>query len=374
MAKKYRIAVIGHTGRGNYGHGIDRVWLELPECEIVGVADADRAGLEAAVRRLQAPKGYSDYRKMLDELKPDIAAVCPRWIDQHFAMVMAAAERGIHVYMEKPFCRTLEEADQIVATCERNNVKLAIAHQTRWSPKLQAVSNLIDQGAIGDVLELRGRGKEDRRGGGEDLWVLGSHIMNLIHYFAGVPKWCFAKVLQHGRPVTRQDVAPGNEGIGPLAGDAIDAMYGMQRGIRAYFASHRFAGGYGAQRTKPGRRFGLQIFGTQGVIEILTGYLPPVHILQDTMWSPGRSGRKWIPVSSQGIGKPEPLPDGGLHAGNVLACKDLIAAIEEDRYPECSVLEAHNTVEMIAAVFESHRLGRPVEFPLKNRKNPLELL
>ena len=102
MQKKYRIGVIGHTGRGNYGHGIDRVWLELPQCEIVGVADANEAGLKAAVTRLKAPKGFADYRKMLDELKPDIAAVGPRWLDQHRDMVVAAAERGIHIYMEKP--------------------------------------------------------------------------------------------------------------------------------------------------------------------------------------------------------------------------------------------------------------------------------
>lgn len=219
MEKKYRIGVIGHTGCGNYGHGIDRVWLELPECEIVGVADANEAALKAAVNRLKAPKGFSDYRKMLDEVKPDIAAVGPRWIDQHHDMVMAAVERGIHVYMEKPFCRTLEEADAIVAACESKKVKLAIAHQTRWSPKLQTVSDVLQEGAIGDILELRGRGKEDRRGGGEDLWVLGSHIMNLIHYFGGSPRWCFATVLQDGEPVTKQHVAPGNEGIGALAGD-----------------------------------------------------------------------------------------------------------------------------------------------------------
>jgi len=374
MQKKYRIGVIGHTGRGNYGHGIDRVWLELPRCEIVGVADANEAGLKAAVSRLKAPKGFSDYRKMLDELKPDIAAVGPRWIDQHHDMVMAAVERGIHVYMEKPFCRTLKEADAIVAACEQKKVKLAIAHQTRWSPKLQTISDLLQQGAIGDILELRGRGKEDRRGGGEDLWVLGSHIMNLMHYFGGAPLWCFATVLQDGKPVTKEHVAPGPEGIGPLAGDAINAMYGLAGGVTAYFGTHRYAGGFGAQTTKPGRRFGLQIYGTQGIIEILTGHLPAVHILQDTMWSPGRSGKRWMPVSSAGIGKEEPLADGHLHGGNLLACRDLIAAIEEDRYPECSVLEAHNTVEMIAAVFESHRLGGPVEFPLKNRKNPLELL
>ena len=42
---KYRAAVIGHTGRGNYGHGLDVVWNSFPGCEIVAVADADEPGV-----------------------------------------------------------------------------------------------------------------------------------------------------------------------------------------------------------------------------------------------------------------------------------------------------------------------------------------
>jgi predicted dehydrogenase len=103
------------------------------------VADADEAGLAAAMKRLHVGKGYADYRQMLDEAKPDIVAVAPRWIDQHRDMVVAAAQRGMHVYMEKPFCRTLDEADEIVAACEKHRVKLAIAHQTRYSPRLHVV-------------------------------------------------------------------------------------------------------------------------------------------------------------------------------------------------------------------------------------------
>jgi hypothetical protein len=114
--------------------------------------------------------------------------------------------------------------------------------------------------------------------------------------------------------------------------------------------------------------------GEQGEIEILTGHLPAAHILQDPQWSPGRSNRPWQPISSLGIGQPEPLGDGGLHAGNVLACRDLIRAIEEDRLPEANVYEARMTVQMIAGVFESHRVGGPVRFPLENRRNPLELM
>jgi predicted dehydrogenase len=267
--------------------------------------------------------------------------------------------------MEKPFCRTPQEADEMVAACEQHKVKLAIAHQTRYSPNLQMITDLLHDGAIGEVLELRGRGKEDARGGGEDLWVLGSHIMNLIHYFGGAPLWCYATVLQNGKPVVKEDVVQGNEGIGPLAGDTIHAMYGLENGVTAYFDTRRNAAG---------GRFGLKIFGSKGVIEVVTGHLPPVFILQDPVWSPGRSGKQWVPVSSAGIGKPEPQRDGGLHGGNILACLDLISAIEEDRLPECNVYEARMTIEMITAVFESHRLGGPAKFPLENRRNPLEML
>lgn len=365
MPAKYRVGVIGHTGRGDYGHALDTVWLQIPEVEIVGVADADDQGRVETAKKLRAPRAFADYRQLLDETRPEIVSVATRWLDQHADMVIAAAERGIHVYMEKPMCRTLAEADRMVEACRKNNVKLAIAHQTRYSPKIQVIRDLIDDGAIGEILELRGRGKEDRRGGGEDLWVLGSHIMNLIHTFSGRPSWCFATVEQDGQPVREEHVEDGNEGIGPLAGDAVNAMYGLPDGVTAYFNSQRDTG-------KGSARFGLRILGSQGVIEILTGYLPSAGILADVTWSPMRSNARWEPISSAGVGKPESL-DGDNRTGNVVACRDLIDAIENDRLPECNVLEGRTTVEMIAAVFESHRLGQPVAVPLKNRENPLTL-
>ena len=363
--KSYRVAVIGHTGKGNYGHGVDTVWLKIPQCEIVAVADADEKGLAAAAARLKAPKTFADYREMLDQTKPDIVAIGPRWLDQHRDMCLAAAARGAHMYMEKPFCRTPAEADEIIRACEKADVKLALAHQTRYSPKLQVIRDLIEDGKLGTLLELRGRGKEDKRGGGEDLWVLGSHIMNLIHHFGGDPKWCFARVEEGGQPVGKEHVKPGNEGIGPLAGDTVTAMYGLEGGATAYFSSKREA---------LGNRFGLQIFGSKGVVEILTGSLPSAQFLPDPMWSPGRSKVAWQPITSQGVGVPETMSDGGLDAGNILAVKDLLQAIEEDRHPECSMYEGRTTIEMISAVFESHRVRGPVSLPLKTRENPLSLL
>ncbi len=367
MRRQYRVGIIGHTGRGNYGHGLDRVWLDVPQCQVVAVADPNKDGLARTVRLTGAQRGYADYRQMLEQEQLDLVAIAPRWIDQHCEMVLAAAEHGCHIYLEKPLCRTLEEADRMIDACQRHHVKVAVAHQTRYSPKLPVIRQLLRSGALGQVLEFRGRGKEDHRGGGEDLWVLGTHVFDLMLALGARPQWCMAQVLQQGRPVTRADVRSGNEGIGPLAGDNIAAMYALADGNTAYFASRRRA------RGNPSR-FGLTIYGTAGVLEIHTGYLPPVKFLPDSSWTPGRSGKRWLDVSSQGVGKPEPLSDGGLHAGNVLAVKDLIRAIETDTQPQSSIYDARAATEMIVAVFESHRLGQPATFPLQNRQNPLTML
>ena len=364
MSKKYRVAVIGRTNRGNYGHGLDKVWLSVDRAELVAVADEDEKGLKEATARLGVKAGYSDYREMLRQERPQIVSVAPRWLDCHHDMVLACAEYGASIFLEKPMCRTLAEADAMVEACERSHVKLAISHQTRYSPKIQVIKDLIAEGRLGRILEFCGRGKEDRRGGGEDLWVLGTHIFDLMRIFGGNALWCYARVTQDGRPVTRADVVDGAEGIGALAGDRVEAMYGMENGAGAYFSSHRNAAG------RP-TRFGLTIRGSKGLLETHTGPVPDVHLLEDSAWSPGRTGSKWMSVSTNGVGKPETLKKDGLHQGNVWICEDLIQAIEEDRDPVGNVYEARGATEMIVAAFESHRQGGPVKLPLQNRENPL---
>lgn len=368
MPQLHRIAVIGRTGRGDYGHDLDLAWLVIPGCQIVAVADDDKAGLAAAAKRLGVSEAFTDWREMLDRVRPSIVAVATRWVDEHAEICMAAAERGIHVYIEKPLCRTLAEADAIVAACERTHSKLALAVPTRYSPKLQTVGRLLAEGALGQVLEFRGRGKEDRRGGSEDLWVLGTHVLDMIRGIGGPAEWCFARVTQEGRPLERSDVVAGNEGLGPLAGDSVQAMYGLAGGPTAYFGSIKNAGGSPS-------RYGLRIYTSRGIVEILEGVMPSVKFLPDPSWCPGRSGKTWQDVSTAGVGKPEPLVGAEYTARHTLPILDLLASIEDSsRQPLANVYEARAVVEMIAAVFESARLGGPVKLPLENRENPLAKL
>ncbi|MCA9115068.1 MAG: Gfo/Idh/MocA family oxidoreductase [Planctomycetaceae bacterium] len=368
MAKTWRVAIIGRTGHGNYGHGLDTVWSHVPNVEVVAVADDNKSGLASALRRTGAKKSYLDYREMLKEERAEIVAVASRWIDRHHEMLLECAEHGCHVYMEKPFVRSMAEADDVINQFEMKHLKLAIAHTNRYSPQLDIARRLIADGVIGDVLEIRARGKEDaRRGGGEDLWVLGTHMLDLMRAFAGDVQSIYATVRQDGKPVDASHVQEGNEGIGPLAGDAIDAMYRFENGITGWFASHRGAGG------RPSR-FGLKIFGSQGVIQFQSGYLRTAFLLRSPAWASGLTPAKWEPISSAGVGKPEPIKVETHAGGNQAAVLDLLSAIVEDRQPISSMYDARAATEMIAGVFESHRQKGPVDVPLENRQNPLTML
>jgi predicted dehydrogenase len=368
--KKFRVGIIGRTGRGNYGHGLDQMWLQVPDTEIAAVADADDKGLAAAQKKLGGIAGFADYSKMLAEVKPDIVAVAPRFVDEHHAMILAAIEAGARgIYVEKPFCRTPAEADEIVAACEKKNVKLAIAHRNRHHPALATVAALVKDGAIGRLLEMRGRGKEDDRGGSLDLWVLGSHVLNMIHFLGGNPVACNATVLQDGRPITHDDVKDGAEGTGPLAGNEVHARFEMESGVPVFFESVQKAGVKNAG-------FGLQLIGTGGIIDLRCDNDPIAHFLPGNPFQPVKDPRAWSAISSAGIGKPEPLENiGKTVMSHAVGGRDLIAAIREDRAPLCSANDGRTIVEMISSVFESHRLGgQRVTFPLKTRQSPLSLL
>lgn len=368
-AKTYRVGVIGHTGRGDFGHGMDTLWKEVPATTVVAVSDPVEEGRAKAIKKLglKPEDGFDSYQKLLDETHPDIVSVASRHTDQHHAMIMAAIKAGAKgIYVEKPFCRDLVEADEIVAACEASGTKLAIAHRNRYHPVLPVVKKLVEDGAIGTWLEVRLRGKEDGRGGSQDLWVLGSHLLNLANYFTGNPTSCSATVLQDKQPVTASDVIDGAEGLGPLAGNEIHARYETESGIPVFFDSIQKAG---TRETG----FGLQLVGTEGIIDFRADRNPLVQIMKGSPFNPNKEARYWTPISTAGIGKPQPDPElSRFVMSHQAAALDLIDCIENDGDPLCNERDGRVVLEMILGVFESHRQsGKRVEIPLQNRTNAL---
>jgi predicted dehydrogenase len=361
---KYRVAVIGRTGKGNYGHALDSVWLKCNKAEIVAVADENEKGRADAAQKLGAKNAYADYRQMLEKEKPQIVSVADRWPDCHRDMVIACAEFGASIFLEKPVSQTLQQADEMIAACEKHHVKCAVAHQTRYSPRVKVARDLIREGKIGDVLEVRGHGKEDRRGGGEDMMVLGTHTFDLMRYLIGDAKWCFARVQQGGRKAVAGDVRQGGEQIGPIMGDHITATYGFDGLATGSYITHIAKAGANT-------RYWLEVRGTKGVIHLGFGILPVALLCEDPSGMFGKSKAPWQEITSGGLGKPEAIDTKGLDNGNILIVNDLIEAIEKDRPPLDSIHDGRAALEMILAVYESHRLEKPVDLPLKNRKHPL---
>ncbi len=368
-----RVSVIGRTGRGDWGHAIDELWTDIGAAELVAVADESEEGLGAAVTRLglDAAKpgtAYRDWRKMLSEVKPEIVVLCMRHVDCHAEMAIAAAEAGARgIFMEKPFVRTVSEADAVIAACTKSNTKLALGFVNRHAPAYAAAKDLVESGRIGKVLEVRGRGKEDQRGGGEDLWVLGCHVLDMMADFAGEPKWCEAAVTTGGRAITKADAVDGPEGIGLLAGDSIAAMFGMADGPVAHFASIRDAG-----LKQP--NFGLTIVGTTGAVHIRPDHVPQAYYRGAPLWRVDKDV-PWQPIGPEGLASPPPPADVDRAAARASwgrrAALDLLDAIAEDREPETGMYAGRTTVEMTAAIYASALSGRRIEWPLIERTNPL---
>jgi len=306
---------------------------------------------------------------MLAEVKPDVVAICMRHVDCHAEMAIAAAEAGAKgIFMEKPFVRSLTEADAVVAACTRSNSKFALAYVNRHSPAYAAARDLIEDGRIGTVLELRGRGKEDPRGGGEDMIVLGCHILDMMVDLGGAPQWCEASVSQAGRLVTRADATDGPEAIGLIAGDSINAMFGLADGPIGYFASVRDAG-----LKQP--NFGLTVVGTKGAIHIRPDHVPHAYLREAPLWRVDKEF-PWKPIGAEGVESPpanrSEVDRAAERAGwGRRAAVDLIDAIAEDREPETGMFAGRTVLEMTTAVYASALSGCRLTWPMTNRSDPL---
>src|SRR5574340_1056572 len=350
---KYRAAIIGHTGHGNYGHDWDRSFRGFQNIEVVAIADPDDAGRAKAKARSGAARDYRDYREMLQHEKPNVVAICPRWLDERVAMVTAAAAAGAHILLEKPFAATLEDADVLVDTAERARIKVQVGHTARPHPITLQVKRMVQEGAIGRLMEMRARGKEDRRAGGEDLIVLGSHCFDLMRLFAGDPQWVFANVAAAGRGVTPADAHKPTEPVGPVFGDDVAAVFCFPGGVRGYFNSK-------TSDVPNNGRFGITLYGSKGAIWIPLTSVPsdPASILRSTSWGDGA----WTRI------EPPAGASGDRHAANALMITDLLKAIENGGEPACSARDGRWPIEMVAGIYQSHFAGSRLAFPLRKRR------
>jgi len=356
----YKACVIGDSKLGGYGHGFDVAFTGLEDVVIVAVADPDEAGRKAVGEKIGAKNLYADYREMLKKEMPDLVAIGPRTPIHHKEYLLAAAEVGAHGYLEKPVCVDLREADEMVAAVEEKNLKWAVGFQISMSPVFLHAKKQVHEGLIGEVLEVRARGKEDRRSGGEDLIVLGIHLFDALYSLFGEPKTCDARFYDDGTPSAPKDVREANEPLGPIIGNRVMAHYTFDEALPVSFQSFN-------HKEDHDSRFGLDIYGSKGIVKIRMGFPPTVLFKETSSWV-DVDGGSWSPLPDC----PEDPVDSTPASRNRNVVEDLLAAIEEDRLPEVSLQRARWAQEMIQGAFASHAAGRRLSLPLDRREHPLK--
>lgn len=372
MKKAWRVGVIDHHRNQCRGtHGTHVAFAGLPGVEIVAVADPDEESRATTQRETGAPRRYADWADLLKCEQPDIVCVCSRHPTQHPDVVVGAAEAGCHVYCEKPLAVDLEDADRMIAAADSAGVRLAVGHLARYAGVFQAARELIQSGGIGEPLSVLCRGKEDDRGGGEDLLVLGSHLLDLARYFFGDPEWVFGHVTTDGREMIPEDAHEPTEPVGRVGGDAIVAMYGFADGVRGHFESRQGLDDGGEVR------MGITVVGSEAMLAVRYDQERNLRIRRTRRPHEEGGDFEVIPVPPP-VGPPgaTPPPNAtgiGLYfaRNNRLAALDLLAAIAEDREPLASGRDARWSLEMIHGVYASHFARGATPLPLKDRRHPL---
>ena len=352
--KMYRAGAIGHTGAGNYGHGLHTAYRNIENVEFIAISDPDESGRAKAVEESGALRSYADYRDMLEKETLDIVSVCPRWVTEHLDMVTACLEAGCHVYCEKPMTGSLEEGDKIVETAKANGLKVAVAHQAVYLPATHAIRQMLNDGKIGTIHAIYASGKQDRRGGGEDMIVLGTHLFNLMRFYVGDVDWMQAHVTKDGEEVVYGGHHEPTEPVGPVAGDCINSYFAFKNGVAGFFQTRKDQAGTG--------RYGMEIVGSEGIFSLRGDVANRLMVYPYPVLLPSNPTQEWEAID---------LDDTPFSSGNELAILDLIDAIENDRKPISAAEDAVAALEMILGTYHSQLTGQRVQFPIADRQHPL---
>jgi len=339
--KVFRVGVIG-CGRmastiEDEVQGPRRGGLVLPYChaggyaiveetEMVAACDIDEGRLKAFMERWNVPKGYSDYRELIDVEKPDILSITTR-PEQHAEHMVYGAHHGVKgMYAEKPLCCSLEETDAIREAFESNGVFLQFGPMRRnWAVYQQAreLATSEEFGPAKSVLGVSGNS-------------IAGHFLDTMLYLIGDPE-----------PVSIR----GTLGeLHPPEGDTSGMKFVRDTGILSAFVQFN-----------NGTSLHVAATGISGEYEVICG--KAIIRLQndgESLYVRRQSGGAWDPIEV------EPVTPW---SGTEHKIRELVASIKTGKPGTSNLRATMISQEVGFGIYESHlRGGVAVSPPIPNRK------
>jgi predicted dehydrogenase len=214
---RFRLAIVGLVHSHAWGHL--RNIVKMATVELVAIAEPVVDLRDLAAKQAPGVSMYEDYRKMLDEKKPEAV-----WSfvenDRHLEITRECATRGIHVIFEKPMAANLAQSRDMLALAQKHKIKLMVNYQMAWWPENYTAHSLAEAGDLGKVWRVRaiiGHGgpastnpndvagknfwawlNDEKRGGGA-LMDFSCYGAVWLRWYLGMPKSVYA-VTTHTRP------------------------------------------------------------------------------------------------------------------------------------------------------------------------------
>jgi predicted dehydrogenase len=138
----------GMIGAGAWSEIQLTAWAGVENAEIIALCDRHPERSERVVRRFNISQAFDDFETMLDQAELDFVDICTRPYS-HTTLTRLAAERGLPVLCQKPFCENLAEAQELVEFCDKAGVRLMINENFRWQPWYRRAKKVIESGALG---------------------------------------------------------------------------------------------------------------------------------------------------------------------------------------------------------------------------------
>ena len=130
----------------------------LKDVDVVAVADVSDAAKKA--KALGVPRGYGDYREMIERENLDVLHICtPN--DTHFDAARYALESGVHILCEKPMTRTVEEAEELCLLAQKRGLLGAMNFAFRYYPMVMQMHDMVCSGEVGRIFTIHGSYLQD---------------------------------------------------------------------------------------------------------------------------------------------------------------------------------------------------------------------
>ena len=210
-AQRVRLASIGV---GMIGKVHAQFAAQIDECEYVAICDQDPAH-EKMARALNVVY-YNNYEEMIEKEALDgVIISLPN--ELHEPVGSVCAEKGLHLFIEKPIATRVEDADKLIESAKRNNVQLQVAHHRRFNPMVHATSEMIKNGELGDIVAINMfwcmykpaeyfvAGPWRSKKGGGPILINTIHEIDLLRYWIGDIERVYAEVSNKTRKFEVED-------------------------------------------------------------------------------------------------------------------------------------------------------------------------